>query len=462
MRLRRFGALRYLLSSLGFTSVALLAVTDVLVTLDIPLLWSVDPTSASSAIAASIFNPAAVLLLITTTVLAQSSNNLASIHHIALPLGTGVLSVLGLCLSLAAFIVKRSKGPLLERSQASSIPFEAELGSLLACAVMHVAFFTVLMFMRRQKDTRPRAPALWVEKPGQVSASKSNKLSPLRTTTIAVTEPEPALRQRELYTPSPILCRSSWHVTYDEKNPRPTDSQVHLISNRNSADSTGLPTERHSPVSGTPVRIGDTLDAAAVESRLREVLAQAPPTLPYGTVLETIPQSRPTSRYYDDLSKKSLEQPPKTADSGMAMPDFLPHSSPLTSASETSSSIPSSPVREATGRPTPRAPPRHPARSATPNAEEAHIHPLFRTDSPIPPPMTSANTTITASPFSGQAIPMRSASRNRSRAPSPSLTRRPSRIDTGLQRSQSHSSLSNTPTTPIPEFILTLNNERMA
>jgi hypothetical protein len=36
--------------------------------------------------------------------------------------------------------------------------------------------------------------------------------------------------------------------------------------------------------------------------------------------------------------------------------------------------------------------------------DELHIHPLFRSESPVPPPLKSPNTVITGSPFAGQVV----------------------------------------------------------
>lgn len=63
------------------------------------------------------------------------------------------------------------------------------------------------------------------------------------------------------------------------------------------------------------------------------------------------------------------------------------------------------------------------------NADQSHIHPLFRTESPIPPPLASPRTVITASPYAGQVVspefaltsPRLLGSREGSRAASPSL-----------------------------------------
>lgn len=52
--------------------------------------------------------------------------------------------------------------------------------------------------------------------------------------------------------------------------------------------------------------------------------------------------------------------------------------------------------------------------STTPTGRETHIHPLFRSDSPTPTPTAPFNSTITAAPNAGQAIPEASVRRNRS------------------------------------------------
>lgn len=62
----------------------------------------------------------------------------------------------------------------------------------------------------------------------------------------------------------------------------------------------------------------------------------------------------------------------------------------------------------------------------TSSSYEAHIHPLFRSHTPTPPPTPSVGTVVTASPFAGQTIhgdhamaPRRMQSRNGSRPSSP-------------------------------------------
>ena len=74
-----------------------------------------------------------------------------------------------------------------------------------------------------------------------------------------------------------------------------------------------------------------------------------------------------------------------------------------------------------------------------PGADEAHIPPHVRSDSPSPPPVASPGTVVTASPLSGQVLPQAGrASRSASPRPSLASTRRtPSRASSRLGASSS-------------------------
>ncbi|KXT09285.1 hypothetical protein AC579_9925 [Pseudocercospora musae] len=108
-------------------------------------------------------------------------------------------------------------------------------------------------------------------------------------------------------------------------------------------------------------------------------------SFPSKTRLETIPGSRPVSPAHP-LNRpftgdgEQLPMPPSPADTPVASP-----------SSETGSL-----------RNFPRSIPR---RSSAPDtSDESHIHPLFRTESPAPPPLTSPGTIITASPYAGKIV----------------------------------------------------------
>ncbi|EME47722.1 hypothetical protein DOTSEDRAFT_69611 [Dothistroma septosporum NZE10] len=127
------------------------------------------------------------------------------------------------------------------------------------------------------------------------------------------------------------------------------------------------------------------------------------------TRLETIPGSRPVSPAYP------LDGPfAGNADSEeTALPESLPQSPVL--GSETASLRTFS--RNTMRRPS--------------NNDQSHIHPLFRTESPVPPPVASPGTVITASVYAGQVVSSEVAPRllysshgSRPASPIPSLLSR--------------------------------------
>ncbi|KAF2243307.1 hypothetical protein BU26DRAFT_437362 [Trematosphaeria pertusa] len=152
-------------------------------------------------------------------------------------------------------------------------------------------------------------------------------------------------------------------------------------------------------------------------------LASAPSR---GTALEPIPGSRPAS------PARALDGPFPASDDGH---DELP--------------------------PPPKLMPDI-SRPPSPAISEAHIHPLFRSESPTPPPAATPGTSIVASPLANQMIacPPRPYSRMRSnsRAGSPSpLVHSQSfqeRAMTPQRNSRSPSPPSREMTPPIPDFVL--------
>ncbi|KAI4190493.1 MAG: hypothetical protein L6R41_000728 [Letrouitia leprolyta] len=123
----------------------------------------------------------------------------------------------------------------------------------------------------------------------------------------------------------------------------------------------------------------DSWDTSGVGSHIRETVLQSSPVVK-PSALEPIPGSRSPS------PAKALEGP------------FFQHGS--------SESPPPSPLPQPTiSRPKSRA------RSAS---SEDHIHPLFRSCSPAPPPNASPTTIVTAAPGAGQLINQRILKRMRS------------------------------------------------
>ena len=136
----------------------------------------------------------------------------------------------------------------------------------------------------------------------------------------------------------------------------------------------------------------DSWDTSGVNHQIRETVLQSS-ALVKVTALEPIPGSRSPS------PAKALEGP------------FFEHQLP---PSPTTASPPQSPLIERPQSPLPTfSRPTMRQRSASSNSED-HIHPLFRSSSPLPPPSPTPGTNVTAAPFAGQFINGRTLSRMRS------------------------------------------------
>lgn len=154
----------------------------------------------------------------------------------------------------------------------------------------------------------------------------------------------------------------------------------------------------------------ETWDTSSVEQQeFVNPFVTRPPLSKKKKTLDPIPGSRPVSPakpldgpFPDHESTASLEKLP-LPDSPMQPPTLV------MSDTESVNSL--------------QVPP--PLRRAS-SSHESHIHPLFRSHSPTPPPTPSVGTTVTASPLAGQVIhgdhamaPRRMQSRTDSRPPSP-------------------------------------------
>jgi len=224
---------------------------------------------------------------------------------------------------------------------------------------------------------------------------------------------------------------------------RPASSKKGLLLGQSSyrqqsrASSSEGPSRRPSQDEGF-----DSWDTSGVSFQIRETVLQTKPTLK-GSGLEPIPGSRSPSPAKalegpffqtspslsppaSPLPQPSVSQPNSPPASPLDRPPDLPNfsvifpppgppsSSPPTAISrQMSFSTPGSrsgPISRSGSVAIPRS--RQGSRSRAPS--EDHIHPLFRTSSPTPPPSASANTTVTAAPEAGQLINERMLQRMRS------------------------------------------------
>ncbi|KAF2016435.1 hypothetical protein BU24DRAFT_201643 [Aaosphaeria arxii CBS 175.79] len=209
---------------------------------------------------------------------------------------------------------------------------------------------------------------------------------------------------------------------------RPVTSRSKLIRPSSQRENGSLYSDGHS-ISNISQSDGfDTWDTSSIDPQTRDAFVQcvAPSR---GTALETIPGSRPAS-------------PAHALDGPFLLTSHEDDDGPLS--------------------PPPKLIPDL-ARPPSPAVSEAHIHPLFRSESPTPPPAATPGTQIMASPLSTQMIacPPRPYSRMRSNSsraasPGPRASTRSLRdravSPQSSQRSLSPPSREMTP--PIPEFVL--------
>jgi len=215
---------------------------------------------------------------------------------------------------------------------------------------------------------------------------------------------------------------------------RPINSKSRLIQK-----SPYRPQSRDSsnPDTNTPLEDGfDSWDTSAVDSHARKAVESASPTPP--RFLETIPASPTGSRSPSPGFPLDLE-PPKTRKRSRSYSPANSH------------------------RERPRT-----ARTISPTESvnnEAHIHPLFRTDSPTPPPAATPGTVVVAAIGGGQVMSdrqsIRSIHRMRSGSlPSTPLMHTPSldSIRRQVEREEwermEEANGERTLTPPIPDFIL--------
>ncbi|KAM0559546.1 hypothetical protein ACHAPJ_004069 [Fusarium lateritium] len=132
----------------------------------------------------------------------------------------------------------------------------------------------------------------------------------------------------------------------------------------------------------------DTWDTSSVDTHNRQVVMEAttpPPQQTQGHFLETIPGSPTPSRTPSPNNEMPLE-PPRVRMRSRSYSPVPVNREPL---------------------------------SPQPSMSELHIHPLFRSDSPTPPPMATPGTIVVASPNAGQVITHRQSVRSLRAASTP-------------------------------------------
>ncbi|KAJ8118971.1 hypothetical protein OPT61_g176 [Boeremia exigua] len=211
---------------------------------------------------------------------------------------------------------------------------------------------------------------------------------------------------------------------------RPVTSRTTLISRPSINRETRSISDAHSIDNLSHSDGFDSWDTSSVSNQARDAVMQTAPSK--GTPLEPIPGSRSVTpaRALDGPFLPEIDE--ELIEEELVAPRMIPDVS----------------------------------RPPSPAVSEAHIHPLFRTESPVPPPEATPGTSIVASPLADQVIAcparpymrMRSNSNLRNNATSPSpLIPTPNargRAFSTNAGSRTPSPPSREMTPPIPDFVL--------
>lgn len=212
---------------------------------------------------------------------------------------------------------------------------------------------------------------------------------------------------------------------------RPVTSRTTLISRPSlTRDTRSIYSDAHSIDNVSHSDAFDSWDTSSVSNQVRDAVLQAAPHK--GTPLDAIPGSRSATpaRALDGPFLPEIDE--ELAEEDLVAPRMIPDYS----------------------------------RPPSPAVSEAHIHPLFRSESPIPPPEATPGTSIIASPLADQVIacPARSYTRMRSNSNLTNNTTNPSPLGPAQSlrgRAISQHAGSRTPsppsremTPPIPDFVL--------
>ena len=432
--------------SLGFLSGLIgLAVNDITKSKTIPRL-------EAPAILAAIFNTSSLVSVLVLILLCWLYRRPGWLQSVVLPLAGFLFAVVGACLSLSTFLIQKANRGMLS----SQVSFGAEMGVWIVSIAVQIAFYIALVFGRFTSDDCSSTESF---NGAKRTAPERPPTPPTPLRIVAPPYALPQARASPTFPLEPSSKRSSWRdsLASIQNAVLPSVSRQKLLGPRlsvsRSSSNSGF-SEARSAATTVQSDAFDAWDTSSLDQQIKETIHLAVPTK--GTALEPIPGSRPVSpaKTLDGLfsmsqqqlhSQEQLSERPPTALSILSQLQRPPTAFSVVSA-------------QRAGTPT--------RRPSDPQMSESHIHPLFRTDSPVPPPTTTPGTVVTASPFSSHVIraPSRASSRTRlnEQGVSPVIGSRAGSVDDlPLRTSRSRSSsTTRAMTPPIPEFILSANREK--
>jgi len=363
--------------SMAFWSIAALAFTTQVTVSAVTIRLTTTALSRSSvyatALAASVVDVcvlAVLLAAIGTRRLSQGRSLLTTLSVLSatVALLAAVLSIYTLAWSLQHKEV-RNTGSL------------AVAGIAMAVVALfsEASFFAYLLWPQKPYEDSPELE-IYVERPSPVRSVKRSLSVHLSLLTPTLprynrSKTEPYSLAGSAYATSPnSSVRHSFSQALRSKGSKTRLIRQSFMSSKSPSVYSGR------PISFDTVRQDDGFETWVTSAA--EESTESPCAKKTTRKLEPIPGSRPVS------PARPLDGPfPELAPEDTPLPD-TPIQSPLTSPiSDTDSldDLEMPPLRE-------------------PSMDQSHIHPLFRAESPLPPPMPSPRTVITASPFAGQIV----------------------------------------------------------
>ena len=318
-----------------------------------------------TAISAAIFD---ALGLVSIALLALCRLGCSGIwwHRWVLPGICLLIAFTGLALSVSALVLKAMQNVEVSQQQGGRNDSVAQFVLCAASFAAQLIFY--LMIALKRETTKAAAPKVYNEK----RAVQEHSTALTRPMALRIVVPQSDLGP---LTPSPLPRRFSW--TDQLTLLRASNSHRELLGSRSSLS-------RASSIQSADTLRSDPFDSWHISTPILDNTTSTMPST--GTRLETIADSRPTS------PAKALDGPyPGTPDaqddvaggSGHVLTPVAQNPSQSQRAKRTF--VPAS-------------------RPLSPGSDESYIHPLFRTDSPTPPPSVSRDTVVTASPIAGQVL----------------------------------------------------------
>jgi hypothetical protein len=280
----------------------------------------------------------------------------------------------GCALSAVSLVMVKGLDPA-DGGWATGLARESFIAGASACLAVSAVFqiaFLVLNFLSSRGDS----PSSFSKKLGRSTKSNLRAIRYSQTLMPSALGPLPVDEEKSMEIT--MVGKASAETLSSPRSSishvvKPVSSRTRLLSVKDKRRPPSLESCRHSVGGEDGFETWDTTTAdSAYKPTFVDVSSSVQLAAPRH--LETIPASPIVSHYSPSLESVSTLEPPCPAHLSRS-------SSPASSMLRASSAL-----------------------SMNGSASELHIHPLFRTDSPTPPPMATPGTSVVASPNAGQII----------------------------------------------------------